>query len=45
MWEHVPEDERDGVRARALDLLREVERSDGELRFVQGVRHTLGRLP
>jgi hypothetical protein len=45
MWEHVPEDARDDLRDRALELLREVERRDGELRFRQGVRHTLGRRP
>jgi SAM-dependent methyltransferase len=43
MWEQVPEDERDGLRQRVLELLREVERHDGGLRFSQDVRHTLGR--
>ena len=45
MWEHVPEDERDGLRSRALALLQEFEARDGGLRFSQDVRHTLGRLP
>ena len=45
MWEHVPEDERDDVRSSVLGRLREVERSDGGLRFTQDVRHTLGRRP
>jgi ubiquinone/menaquinone biosynthesis C-methylase UbiE len=45
MWEHVPEDERDDLRDRALDVLREVERRDDGLRFRQDVRHTLGRRP
>jgi ubiquinone/menaquinone biosynthesis C-methylase UbiE len=45
MWEHVPEGERDDLERRALELLREVERRDGGLRFTQDVRHTLGRRP
>lgn len=45
MWECVPEGERDDLRRRAVDLLREVERRDGGLRFDQDVRHTVGRLP
>jgi hypothetical protein len=45
MWESVREDERDDLRRRALDLLREVERRDGGLRFSQDMRHTLGRRP
>ena len=45
MWESVPEDERDDLRDRALELLRELERRDGGLRFRQDVRHTLARLP
>ena len=43
MWEQVPEDERDGLRQRVVELLREVERQDGRLGFGQDVRHTLGR--
>jgi ubiquinone/menaquinone biosynthesis C-methylase UbiE len=45
MWESVPEDERDGLRSRALGLLREFEAHDGGLRFRQDVRHTVGQLP
>ena len=45
MWEAVPEHARDDLRERALEVLREVERRDGGLRFTQDVRHTVGRLP
>ena len=45
MWEAVPEDERDDLRRRALERLREAERRDGGLRLRQDVRHTVGRLP
>ncbi len=45
MWEAVPEDQRDDVRRRALELLGEVERRDGGLRFTQDVRHTVGHRP
>jgi SAM-dependent methyltransferase len=45
LWESVPESEREDLRRRALDVLREIERRDGELRFSQDVRHTLGRTP
>ena len=45
VWEAVPEGEREDLRARAVQLLRDVERRDGGLRFTQDVRHTLGRLP
>jgi hypothetical protein len=41
----VPEGERGDLERRALELLREVERRDGGLRFTQDVRHTLGRRP
>lgn len=45
MWEAVPEGSRDDVRRRALEVLHEVERRDGALRFTQDVRHTVGRRP
>jgi SAM-dependent methyltransferase len=38
MWEHVPERRAGRPADRALDLLREVERRDGGLRFRQDVR-------
>jgi SAM-dependent methyltransferase len=45
VWESVPEGERDDLTRRAVELLREVERRDGGLRFTQDVRHTVGRRP
>ena len=45
MWEAVPEGERDDLRRRALQLLDQMARRDGGLRFAQDVRHTLGRRP
>lgn len=45
MWEAVPEDQRDDVRGRALEVLRAVEGRDGGLRFLQDVRHAIGHLP
>ena len=45
VWESVPEDERDDLRRRIVEVLRDVERRDGGLRFSQDVRHTVGRRP
>ena len=45
MWESVPDDERDALRSRVLELLQALERDAGGLRFSQDVRHTFGRLP
>ena len=44
-WEAVPPGERDDLRRRAMELLRELERRDGGLRLRQDVRHTVGRRP
>lgn len=45
MWEAVPPAERDGVRARIVDLAGELGLGPGPFTLDQDVRHTLGRRP
>ncbi|MCU0311683.1 MAG: methyltransferase domain-containing protein [Acidimicrobiales bacterium] len=42
MWDAVPDDEVDAVRARAAEILLGSPRPDGRLGFEQGIRYTLG---
>ncbi len=43
MWEHVPDDERDAVRAQAFERLDGCRDDTGRIGFEQTVRFTLGR--
>lgn len=43
MWEAVPEDQRETVRAAAYDVLQSQRDDDGQIGFEQRVRFTLGR--
>jgi ubiquinone/menaquinone biosynthesis C-methylase UbiE len=43
LWQHVPEDERDGVFARAAAILEATRQDGGPCRLVWQMRYTLGR--
>lgn len=43
MWAAVPPAERDGVLARAAEILADARGTDGRIVFTQGIRYTLGR--
>ncbi|RKS73851.1 ubiquinone/menaquinone biosynthesis C-methylase UbiE [Motilibacter peucedani] len=45
MWEAVPPERREEVRAAAYAVLEEGRRADGSIRFEQHVRYTLGSAP
>ena len=42
VWEAIPTDERDAVRARAYDALEQTRDTDGRIGFDQDVRYTIG---
>jgi hypothetical protein len=42
MWEHVPEGERDQLKAQAFRLLASVSDDHGRIALKQGIRYTLG---
>jgi SAM-dependent methyltransferase len=43
VWEGIPEDQRDSVRAQAYEALEQTRDADGRIGFDQDVRYTLGR--
>jgi hypothetical protein len=43
IWEAIPDDQREDIRAQAYDALEQTRDADGRMGFDQDVRYTIGR--